>query len=162
MDVIFTNNGGRTRLMCRRADNTFTSAELGPSLPAHDFAHLIVERTLRLSSGFFVNIARGYSIQQLSEAEVIRSLGPQAYVAEILARALGSLATGACRLEQFPELLGTELGQMGLVAPDAVSADSAMRMLRELQSMLERFRGLAPGESMHLQFADSTAATVLE
>ncbi len=152
MNIIFTRKSGRTRMTCRRADGTFTSADLGPSLPGHDFAHLIVERTLELPAGFFVNIAKGYSIQELSDAAVIRSLGAEPYVAEVLARALGSLATGACSAEQFPELIRTELKGMSLTVPDGVSAESAMRMLEELQSMMERFGRLAPGESMKLQF----------
>jgi hypothetical protein len=155
MNIIFTPKGGRTRVLCRRADGTFTSADLGPRLPAHDFAHLIVERTLRLPSGFFVNIAKGYSIQQLSDAATIRSLGADPYVAEILARALGSLATGACTVEQFPGLVGTELGQMGLSVPGDLSIELAMRMLEEFQSMVKRFAGLAPGESMELQFGEA-------
>ena len=155
MNIIFTPKGGRTRVLCRRADGTFTSADLGPSLPAHDFAHLIVERTLRLPSGFFVNIAKGYSIQQLSDAATIRLLGADLYVAEILARALGSLATGACTVEQFRELVGTELGQMGLSVPGDLSIELAMRMLEELQSMVRRFAELAPGESMELQFGEA-------
>lgn len=155
MNITFSRKGGRTRLICRRADGTFTSADLGPSLPGHDFAHFIVERTLRLAAGFFVNIAKGYSIQQLSDAATIRSLGADPYVAEILARALGSLATGACTAEQFPELVGTELGQMGFTVPAGVSAESATRMLEELQSLLRRFAGLGPGESMELQLSEA-------
>jgi hypothetical protein len=152
MNVIFTRNGARTRLLCRRTDGTFTSADLGPSLPGHDFAHLIVERTLQLPAGFFVNIAKGYSIQQLSDAAMIRSLGAESYVAEILARALGSLATGACTVDQFPELVGTELEQMGLRLPGELSAELAMRMLEELQSLIKCFAELAPGESLELPF----------
>jgi len=156
MIIIFTRKGARTRILCRRADGTFTSADLGPALPGHDFAHLIVERRLRLPSGFFVNIAKGYSIQQLSDAAIIRTLGAEPYVAEILARALGSLATGACTVEQFPQLVGTELGQMGLGVPPGVSVESGMRMLEELQSTMRRFAELAPGESVELQFGEAS------
>jgi hypothetical protein len=152
MKITFSRKGGRTRVMCHRADGSFTSADLGPSLPGHDFAHLIVEQTLQLPAGFFVNIAKGYSIQQLSDAATVRSLGAEPYVAEILARALGSLVTGACTVEQFTELVSTELRQMGLSVPGGVSAESATRMLEELQSLLKRFAGLAPGESMELKF----------
>jgi hypothetical protein len=55
-------------------------------------------------------------------------------------------------LEQFTELVSTELRQMGLSVPGGVSAESATRMLEELQSLLKRFAGLAPGESMELKF----------
>ncbi|MGH8143242.1 MAG: hypothetical protein ACREU2_12080 [Steroidobacteraceae bacterium] len=155
MNIIFAPKRGRTRMTCRRADGTVTSADLGPSVPAHDFAHFIVERTLRLPTGFFVNIAQGYSIQQLSDAAIIRSLGTEPLVAEILARALGSLATGACTAGQFAELAGTELVQMGLRVPRGVNTESAMRMLEELRSMMERFAGLGAGEYMELQFSEA-------
>lgn len=154
MNITFTRKGERTRLICRRLNGTFTSADLGPSLPGHDFAHLIVERTLQLRAGFFVNIANGYSIQQLSDAETIRSLGVNPYIAEILARELGSLATGGCTVDQFPELVCTELAQMGLSVPRGVSVEAARRMLEELQSMMKRFGELAPGGSMELQFSE--------
>ena len=53
MDIIFRRKGERTQIVCRKVDGTFTSADLGPSLPGHDLAHLVVERTLRLPAGFF-------------------------------------------------------------------------------------------------------------
>jgi len=151
--IIFTKKSGRTRMSCRRADGTFTSADVGPSLPAHDFAHFIVERTFELPTGFFVNVANGYSLEQLSDAATIRTLGRESYVAEVLARALGELATGACTGEQFPDRVASELGAMGLELPPGVSSEAAARMLSELQSLMRRFGELPPGESMELEFA---------
>lgn len=153
MKIVFTKKAGRTRMSCRRADGTFTVADVGPSLPAHDFAHLIVERTFELPTGFFVNVANGYSLEQLSDAATIRTLGVEPYVAEVLARALGELATGACSCEQFPDRVATELGQMGLEVPTGVGSQAAERMLIELQDLMRRFGELRPGESMELEFA---------
>jgi len=153
MKVIFTKKSGRTRMSCRRGDGTFTSADVGPSLPAHDFAHFIVERTLELPTGFFKNVARGYSLDQLSDPATIRSLGREPYVAEVLARALGELVTGACKCEQFPDRVATELGQMGLEVPVGVSSEGAERMLIELQGLMRRFDEVRLGESMELEFA---------
>jgi hypothetical protein len=155
MKITFSRNGGRARVICRRTDGTFTSGDLGPSLPAHDLAHFIVEQALQLPAGFFVSIAKGYSIQELSDATTVRSLGAEPYVAEILARALGSLAMGACTADEFPELVGTEFQQTGLRVPEGVSAESATRMLEALQLLLTRFAELAPGELMELQFCES-------
>ena len=140
-------------MSCRRADGTFTSADVGPSLPAHDFAHLIVERTFELPTGFFVNVASGYSLDQLSDAAIIRSLGRESYVAEVLARALGELVTGACNPEQFPDRVATELRQMGLEVPAGVSSEAAQHMLGELEGLMKRFGEMRPGESMELEFA---------
>ena len=150
--IVLTHRAGRTRMLCRRADGSFTTADLGPSLPAHDFAHFVVERAFRLPTGFFVNVAKGYTLQQLSDAATIRSLGPEPYVAEVLARALGELATGACRCEQFPERVGTELAAMGLAVPDGITSESAERMLAELETLMRRFGELEPEESMELEF----------
>jgi hypothetical protein len=44
---------------------------------------------------------------------------------------------------------------MGLSVPGDLSIELAMRMLEELQSMVKRFAGLAPGESMELQFGEA-------
>lgn len=139
-------------MICSRADGTYTAADVGPSLPAHDFAHFIVERTLGLSSGFFVNVAKGYTLEQLSDATTIRSLGPEPYLAEILARALGELATGACTCDQYTDRVATELRQMGLEMPAGVSAESAERMLLELEGLMRRFGELSGGESMELEW----------
>lgn len=152
MKIVLTHRAGRTRMLCRRADGTFTSSDVGPSLPAHDFAHFVVERTFRLGAGFFVNVAKGYSLQQLSDAATIRSLGAEPYVAEVLARAVGELATGACTCEQFPQRVGSELGAMGLAAPEGITAQSAQHMLAELETLMRRFGELDPGESMELEF----------
>lgn len=81
-------------MTCRRADGTHTSADLGRSLPGHDFAHFVVERTLRLPSGFFHHIAKGYPIPRLSDAMVIRSLGAEPF---------GRLAAGESMEVQFDE-----------------------------------------------------------
>lgn len=144
-------------MTCRRADGTVSSADVGPSLPAHDLAHFVVEKTLRLPAGFFVNIARGYSIEQLSDAATIRSLGAEPYIAEVLARALAELATGACRLDQFAERVGQELAQMNLPAPAGLGPVLARGMLDELQDLMRRFAELRMGESMELEFEASPA-----
>jgi hypothetical protein len=152
MKILLTRKGGRHRLTCLRTDGTSTTAAVGPGLPGHDLAHFVVERRLALASGFFVNIAKGYSIQQLSQAAVIHALGPEPYVSEILSRGIGSLLTGACAPEQFEELVGTELAQMGLAIPPGVSIDSAREMLEELAGLLQRFTTLGSGESLQLEF----------
>ena len=43
---------------------------------------------------------------------------------------------------------------MGLKVPAGVSAESGMRMLEELQSILQRFAGLDPGGPLELQFRE--------
>jgi len=150
--IVLSRKAGRARMTCWRADGTSTGADLGPSLPGHDLAHYVVEKTLRLPSGFFVHVARGYSIQQLSDAATIRSLGTEPLIAEVLARALGETATGACTCEQFPERVAAELRQLKVSVPEGISAETAERMRGELEQLMRRFGELGHGESMELDF----------
>ena len=94
MRINITRKGTRNQLACFRQDGSSATADLGPNLPHHDLAHYVVERRFGLQDGFFAQIARGLTPQQLSDKLVIQSLGPGPYRAEILARALGSLSTG--------------------------------------------------------------------
>jgi hypothetical protein len=136
---------------CTRPDGTSTSADLGPKLPHHDLAHFVVERAFGLSDGFFGNIARGYTPEQLSDKNIILSLGVQPYRAEILARALGSLHTGACLQEQFEDLINAELTLLGL-PPMHIDPTSRDALLAEFNVHLARYQGLRDGESMSLTF----------
>jgi hypothetical protein len=111
----------------------------------------VVERGWNLRQGFYGNIAAGYSLAQLSDKEVIQKLGAQSAQAEVLARALGSLFTGACTAEQFPELVNTELAQWQVpivpVSPALVQGAAA-----EYGALLARFNALGDGASLDLEF----------
>jgi hypothetical protein len=150
--IRITKKGSRSLLICARPDGTTAIADLGPSLPYHDLAHFVVERAFGLKDGFFGNIARGYTPAQLSDKEVIRGLGVEPYRAEILARALGALATGACAPEQFEELVNTELSGLSLstmcIAPDVLDAIRA-----EFNSHVNTYSQLQDGDSMSLEFS---------
>jgi len=149
--IRMTRNGHRNGLACVRPDGTSLFTDIGPGLPHHDLAHYVVEHRFGLKEGFFGNIARGYTFAQLSDKEVIKRLGPESMVAEILARALQSLSSGACGREQFEELVGAEFEQWGiprLVVPPATTDD----MAEEFRSLLQRFAALADRESMTLDF----------
>ena len=151
MLVRITKKGKRNQLACVRTDGASVVADLGPSLPHHDLAHFVVEREFLLKHGFFGNIALGYSPAQLSDKETIRSLGAEPYRAEILARALGSLVTGACAIDQFEELVNLELSAMSLTAMQ-ISRGVREQMLAEFRSLLNQYRKLGDGESLCLQF----------
>jgi hypothetical protein len=152
MQLRFVRLERRSRLTCVRSDGSVSSAELGPGLPYHDLAHFVIERAYGLRRGFFGHVASGYSLQDLSKKEVILSLDSQSTVAEILARALGSLATGACTLEQFPALVQEELTRMNLTPPGELTTQQARRMLKEYRGLLDRYDALPPGEALELSF----------
>jgi hypothetical protein len=152
MQLRFVRNERRPRLTCVRSDGSFSSAELGPGLPYHDLAHFVVERAYALQRGFFGNVASGYSLQDLSKKEVILSLDSQSFVAEVLARTLGSLATGACTPEQFPALAQEELTRMNLTPPGELTTEQARRMLEEYRGLLDRYDALPAGQALELSF----------
>lgn len=156
MKIAVTRKGGRFRLSCYRADGSSTSADVGPGLPHHDLCHFVVERRFGLARGFFGNIASGRTISELGEKEVILSLPPEALKAEILARALGSLATGACRAGQFEELVNTELAQWKIEEME-IAPDEAEALLGELEGLLGQLGALEDGDSLALQFEPEAA-----
>jgi hypothetical protein len=150
MVIRITKKGSRNVMVCVRPDGSTVAADLGPSLPYHDLAHFVVERAFGLEDGFFGNIARGYTPAQLSDKEVILSLGVAPYRAEVLARALGSMKTGACAPEQFEELVNAELSHLSLSM--CIAADTRDAMMVEFKGLIDKYGGLLDGESMTLQF----------
>jgi hypothetical protein len=152
MEVRLTKEQRRNQLTCLRADGSQSTASLGPSLPHHDLAHFVVEKRFGLQRGFFGNIAAGYSIEALSDKEVIKTLGAESWIAEILARAVGSLATGACSAEQFPILVNDELHHMGIARIDDLTAETAKELLAEFSDLVRQYASLHNGASLVLQF----------
>lgn len=104
-----------------------------------------------MTGGFFGNIESGYSIEDLSDKEVIETLGEEAMQAEVVARAIGSLATGACRAEQFEFLVNSELLHLEMARLDGLSEQLAQRLLREFNELIEAYTDLVDGESMALE-----------
>lgn len=151
MRITITRNGERFALRCRRADGSSTASDVGPGLPHHDLAHFVVETELGLKQGFFGNIALGRSISELGEKEVILSLPKESLKAEVLARAMGSLATGACRVDQFEELVNLELRQWN-VPEIEVDVARVEAMQGRFAGLLDRLSKTRDGEAMELEF----------
>lgn len=149
MRVRIHKGDGRHRLVCVRDDGSSTQAETGPGLPAHDLAHWVAERALGLSRGFYGNIAAGRTIAELGDPEVIRMLPSEAWTAETLARALGALATGGCRVDELPALVRAELGADALPALDATVARA---MADDFAALLASWRALPDGASLTLDW----------
>jgi hypothetical protein len=152
MQLRLAKKGGRCRLTCVRTDGSWTAAELGPGLPYHDLAHFVIERAFGLEHGFFGHVAIGHSLQELSSKEAIQALPPESWVAEILARALGSLATGACTPEQFSALVEEELTRRQLPAPPQLSQIAPVLLLAEYRELLDRYDALSSDASLDLRF----------
>lgn len=142
----------RYQLTCRRADGSFTSADVGPQLPFHDLAHYVVETRMGLRGGFFGSVASGYDLPALGDANVITTLGPEATIAEILARALAALATGAATPEQLSDLVRTETQQLRVAPIEHLTAPLGEAWLAQLRSLLAQLAGLSSGATLRLIF----------
>ena len=152
MHVRIIKREHRNELVCVRDDGTRTMAHLGPRLPYHDLAHYVVERQFGLRRGFYGNIAAGYSIDALGEKDVIKSLSSESWIAEILARALTSLATGSCRSDQFASLVNEELAHLGIARLNDISEAVVREMITEYRGLASRYESLSNGASIHLAF----------
>ena len=139
------------QLVCERSDGSVELADVGPSLPNHDLAHFVAERCLEMKDGFYGNVEQGYSLSQLGNKDVIRTLGAESWQAEVVARAVGSLATGACTADQFAELINTELRQLRLPLLDGLNATLADAMLAEFRQLAGSYEALNVGESLELE-----------
>ncbi|WP_162897379.1 hypothetical protein [Aquimarina sp. AD1] len=95
-------------LTCIREDGTSTTINLGPDIPNHDIAHYVVEKKFHLRNGFYGKIQSGMTIQELSDKEVIKNLGAETWLSEIMARNLQSIGSGAAKTEEFIELINWE------------------------------------------------------
>jgi hypothetical protein len=151
MKITITRKENRNLLECTREDGSRVSAGLGPGLPHHDLAHYVIERKLQLAGGFFGKLAEGFTVAQLSDREVIRTLGREAMIAEVVTRALQSLYSGACRPEQFLDLVNAELSQWGIAAL-AIEPATIDAMLIEYRGLLVQFGALRNGQSLALDF----------
>ena len=109
MEIIITKGKGRNILTCKRFDGSYTSKNLGPSFPDHDIAHYVVEKKFNLKKGFYGQIKSGISISQLSDKDIIKTLGPEAWLAEIMTRNLQSINSGGALMEQYIDLVKWEL-----------------------------------------------------
>ena len=153
MKVCLHKGAARHRMRLYRDDGSAESAELGPDLPYHDLAHYVVERRFEIAAGFYGHIARGSSVGQLSTTPGVRALGPEALKAEILARCLQALLTGACSAEGFTQLTHAEFSQWGIPPLSKLSPEMLDALLAEYRALIERYAALRPGESLQLEFA---------
>jgi hypothetical protein len=133
------------------------TAELGPGLPHHDLAHYVIERKLGLTGGFFGKLADGYTVAQLSDKDIIKTLGAETLIAEVVARAVQSLSSDACTSDQFLELVNAELMQYRISAL-TVQPSTVSEMSTEFESLVERYDALTNGQAIELQFPEPSTA----
>jgi len=137
MEIILTKGKSRNTLTCQRADGTSTGVNLGPNIPNHDIAHYIVEKAFQLQNGFFGKIKSGMTIAELSDKEIIKTLGPESWLAEILARNLQSIGSGAASVEQFIDLINWEANSIGGIEVPSMSLLDIEKMKANFDQLCE-------------------------
>lgn len=142
----------RNRLICVRDDGSYVESDLGPRLPYHDLAHYVSEKMLGLSGGFYGNIRSGFSIEQLSDKHIIKKLGPESFVAEVVARSLQLLSSAACTREEFPHIIKQEMEIFGIRSPIDLSKGNTKKMLTRYDQLVEEWNALPEGEMLELEF----------
>lgn len=152
VQIKILNKGKRNQLICERKNGEKEITDVGPNLPFHDLAHYVVEKHCMLTEGFYGNIYNGYSIQQLSEKEVIKKLPVQSAVAEIITRVLQALGAGACTINQFVELIMEEFKLYSIDYPLNLKEGKIKIMLAEYEDLINRWQQLKEGEFLNLKF----------
>jgi hypothetical protein len=153
MDIKILNKGNRNLLICTRNNGTIEKADLGPHTPFHDLAHFIVEKHLGLKYGFYGNINNGFTVKELSDKEIIKTLPVESTVSEIVTRALQSVWSGACSIEQFNSLIEAEFKNLSINFPLNLTEDNVFQMYSQYDELITQWTKLKEGESMEVRLA---------
>src|SRR5687768_12560915 len=153
MDIKIVNKGNRNLLICNRNNGTIEKADLGPNTPFHDLAHFVVEKHLGLKHGFYGNINNGFTIKELSDKEIIKTLPIESAVSEIVTRALQSTWSGACSVEQFNSLIKTEFQNLSINFPLNLTEENVFQMYSQYDELIAKWKELKEGESIEVRLA---------
>lgn len=156
MQIRITKKGNKGLLSCTRQDGTNTTHTLGPDFPHHDMAHFIVESKFKLKDGFFGSIQQGRSIDELNDKEVIKGLGPETWLAEILTRNLQAVCSGAVNARDYEEIVRWELERFDGIKFPGVTEEEVLNMKSELESLATQWDNLSEHGSMIFTFENPT------
>lgn len=123
-----------------------TASVVSTGLPQHDLAHYVVERQLGIQRGFYGNIVAGFSLDELGDTNIIKTLPAESMRVESLARAL-QLVAGGQDVSQFLWLAGDDAAYFSNVTQDRIKS-----MVEEYQELLARWAKLGEGETLELVF----------
>jgi len=152
MEIILTKHTNRNMLLCKRIDGSFTSVNLGPDIPNHDIAHFVVEKQIKMKNGFYGKIKSGMSITELSDKDVIKNLGSETWLSEIMARNLQSLGSGAAYKSQYIELVNWEAENIKGVQVPYISEDDVEHMKSDFDKLCSKWMSLPENGELRLHF----------
>jgi hypothetical protein len=149
MEIRIIKDNRRNILSCIRADGSITSTDLGPDFPNHDMAHFVVESYFGLKQGFYGMIKSGMTIEDLSNKEIIKTLGKESWLAEILTRNLQALGSGSSTIEEFISLVTWETNTMSIQPPKMELSD-VKKIKSDFDELCEQWTQLPDQD--HLSF----------
>lgn len=150
MKIKIVNKGNRNLLICYRNNGSIEKADLGPTIPFHDLAHFVVEKQLALKQGFYGNINNGFTVSELSNKEIIKTLPVESTVSEIATRALQSIWSGATSVKQYSELIEAEFKALSINFPLNLTEEEVFQMFLQYDELTAKWNGIKEGESIEL------------
>lgn len=151
MEIRIVKDNRRNVLSCIREDGSTTSISLGPDLPNHDMAHFVVESYFGLKQGFYGMIQSGMTIEDLSNKEIIKTLGKESWLAEILARNLQALGSGSSMVEEFISLVIWETNTMS-IQPPKIEVSDVKKIKFNFDKLCEQWVQLSDQDCLSLTF----------
>jgi hypothetical protein len=149
---------GSVVLRCDRVDGTATwqrqNGQLASVFPFHDITHYVVETELGFSSGFFGLVANGWDINDTSGKTSRGPLPTEAVVVESVVglfdvqRSLGVEWT-ADEVNEHARMYVSGTG-----GPDVrpLTSEEVTRVRARIQQLVQRWKELAPDETLELPF----------
>ena len=152
MEIIITKGKNRNTLTCKRKDGSVTSQNLSPDFPNHDIAHYIVEKKFKLENGFYGKIKSGMTITELSDKEIIKKLGAETWLSEIMARNLQSVGSGAATIDQYIELVNWEAESINGIEIPVMDLIDIKKMKKDFDQLCEEWNLMSENEQLRLEF----------
>jgi len=154
---------GSVVLRCDRADGTATwqrqNGQLASVFPFHDMTHYVVESELGFRSGFFGLVANGWDISDTGGKSARGPLPPEAVVVEQVVglfdvqRALGVEWTA----DEMNEHARTYVSGRGGPEVRSLTGEEIARVRARVQQLVQRWKEMAPDETLELPFNTGTA-----
>ena len=148
MRIRITKENGGHRLICTRRNGTRAQGPVGEGIPHHDLARYAVEQELHLFQGFFGLINEGWTIAQLSDLTLMRTLPDEALLADVLTRTLQGLSNGAVAQHDFISAVEVELPRV----PNGLTGAVITRMLGTYVALLNAWENVPEGAALELRW----------
>ncbi len=139
------------QLTCVRPDGTTSVAKVGTHVAYHDLAHVVVEMKGGFANGFFGLIAKGESLATLSDPSVVKNVGRESVVVEVLVRGLGAMLMGACAPNEYESLVREELGELYDEVELNLTEHIAREWLSAYELLLAKWERLGENETLVIE-----------